>query len=65
MLIADGGGGYSGTTNWFDFDVKQMWATLENQETDGHWQRVAGWRRTHELAGTHLSRLRSYREGLI
>lgn len=65
MLIADGGGGYSGSTNWFNFDVAGMWRTLENQETDGHWQRVAGWRRTHELAGTHLSRLRSYREGLI
>ncbi|MGW4465650.1 hypothetical protein [Micromonospora sp. NPDC004704] len=65
MLIADVGGGYSGATNWFNFDVRGMWATLENQQTDGHWQRVAGWRRTHELAGTHLSRLRSYREGLI
>ncbi|MFI6760210.1 hypothetical protein ACIBF5_13840 [Micromonospora sp. NPDC050417] len=65
MLIADTGGDYSGSTNWFNYDVKQMWKTLENQETDGHWQRVAGWRRTHELAGTHLSRLRAYREGLI
>ncbi|RKR88547.1 hypothetical protein BDK92_2875 [Micromonospora pisi] len=65
MLIADAGGDYSGSTNWFNYDVKQMWKTLENQETDGHWQRVAGWRRTHELAGTHLSRLRAYREGLI
>ncbi|MFK3982890.1 hypothetical protein ACI2K4_21240 [Micromonospora sp. NPDC050397] len=65
MLIADSGGGYSGSTNWFNFEVDGMWRTLENQETDGHWQRVAGWRRTHELAGTHLSRLRSYREGLI
>ncbi|WP_329104425.1 hypothetical protein OG792_29655 [Micromonospora sp. NBC_01699] len=65
MLIADGGGGYSGTTNWYDYDVKQMWATLENQQTDGHWQHVTGWQRTHELAGTHMSRLRTYREGLI
>ncbi|MEV4630953.1 hypothetical protein AB0J90_32275 [Micromonospora sp. NPDC049523] len=65
MLIADGGGGYSGTTNWFQYDVKQMWATLENQQSDGYWQHVTGWQRTHELAGTHMSRLRSYREGLI
>jgi hypothetical protein len=65
MLIADGGGGPSGTTNWYGYDVRQMWATLANQETDGHWQHVSGWRRTHELAGTHLSRLRTYRDGLI
>lgn len=64
MLIADGGG-YSGTTNWYNYDVKQMWATLENQETDGYWRHVSGWRRTHELAETHLSRLRTYRDGLI
>ncbi|HEY0698612.1 MAG TPA: hypothetical protein VGD43_12480 [Micromonospora sp.] len=63
MLDAGGGGGYSGT-NWNAYDVKQMWALLEGQETDNHWKQVAGWRKTYELTSTHLYRLKEYRNNL-
>lgn len=64
MLDAGGGGGYAGTTNWYQYDTEAMWRMLENQQTDNHWRHAAGWRKTSELASRHMSRLRQYRDGL-
>lgn len=41
-----------------------MWACLQDQETQGHWKHVAGWRKVCDLAQTHLRRLQQYRSGL-
>jgi hypothetical protein len=63
MLDAGGGGGSAGT-NWNGYDVEQMWRLVSNQETDNHWRQVSGWDKINELTGTHLSRLREYRDSL-
>ncbi|BCL15640.1 hypothetical protein [Micromonospora sagamiensis] len=63
-MIEQGGGPTSGLTNWHNMDVATMWATLQDHQTDNHWRQVAGWRKTSELAQTHLSRLREYWRGL-
>lgn len=63
-MIDAGGGPTAGLTNWHNMDVATMWATLQDHQTDNHWRQVAGWRKTSELALTHLSRLREYRRGL-
>jgi hypothetical protein len=60
----DGGGGAYAGTNWTNHGVPLMWAMLAGQQTDAHWRHVAGWRRTAELAGRHVSRLRQYRDRL-
>lgn len=41
-----------------------MWACLQDQETQGHWKHVTGWRKVCDLAQAHLRRLRQYRSGL-
>lgn len=64
MLDGGGGGGYAGTTNWYQYDVEAMWRMLENQQTDNHWKHASGWRKTYELTLRHMSRLRLYRDGL-
>lgn len=64
MLDGGGGGGYAGTTNWYQYNAEQMWRMLENQQTDNHWKHASGWRKTYELTATHMSRLRQYRDGL-
>ena len=38
------GGGYGGT-DWNGHDVRHMWRMVENQQTDGHWRQVSGWRK--------------------
>ncbi|GLY25286.1 hypothetical protein Misp04_50170 [Micromonospora sp. NBRC 101691] len=63
-MIDPGGGPTTGLTNWHNMDVATMWATIQDHQTDNHWRQVAGWRKTSELAQTHLSRLREYRRGL-
>ncbi len=63
-MIEPGGGPTTGLTNWHNMDVATMWATIQDHQTDNHWRQVAGWRKTSELAQTHLSRLREYRRGL-
>ncbi|SCE81774.1 hypothetical protein GA0070618_1148 [Micromonospora echinospora] len=63
-MIDPGGGPTAGLTNWHNMDVATMWATIQDHQTDNHWRQVAGWRKTSELAQTHLSRLREYRRGL-
>ncbi|HEY3008145.1 MAG TPA: hypothetical protein VGJ63_08805 [Micromonosporaceae bacterium] len=63
MLDGGGGGGYAGT-NWSAHDVPYMWAMVAGQQTDAHWQHVAGWRRTAELAGQHTATLQAYRDRL-
>ncbi|SCL36045.1 hypothetical protein GA0074692_4250 [Micromonospora pallida] len=63
-MIEQGGGPTSGLTNWLNMDVATMWATIQDHQTDNHWRQVAGWRKTSELALTHLSRLKEYRRGL-
>ncbi|SDY00959.1 hypothetical protein SAMN05444365_101362 [Micromonospora pattaloongensis] len=64
MHIADGGGGYAGTTNWFEKQVPGMWALLENQETTNYYRNVAGWKKACELTSQHLWRLEEYRDNL-
>ncbi|WDZ86817.1 hypothetical protein [Micromonospora cathayae] len=54
----------SSLTNWNNMNVVTMWATIQDQRTDNHWRQVTGWRKTSELALTHLSRLKEYRRGL-
>ncbi|RIV39523.1 hypothetical protein D2L64_09070 [Micromonospora radicis] len=44
--------------------VTDMWACLQDHQTDQHWRHVAGWRKVCDLAGQHLTRLRTYRAGL-
>ncbi|WP_460845223.1 hypothetical protein [Phytohabitans suffuscus] len=51
-------------TSWFERDLPAMWRTLENQQTDGHWRLVAGWRKASELTALHLRRLEQYRANL-
>ncbi|HEX2772208.1 MAG TPA: hypothetical protein VHN18_07220, partial [Micromonosporaceae bacterium] len=63
-MLDSGGGGYSGTTNWYAYDVPSMWALLESQDTTDHWTHVSGWRKTFELTSMHLSRLKEYRDKL-
>ncbi len=63
MHDAGGGGGYGGT-NWFAYDVRSMWIIISNQETDSHWELVSGWRRSYELTGEHLTRMKTYRQNL-
>ncbi|WBB77492.1 hypothetical protein O7606_14475 [Micromonospora sp. WMMD882] len=62
--MIDPGTPTSSLTNWNNMNVVTMWATLQDQRTDNHWRQVAGWRKTSELALTHLSRLQEYRRGL-
>lgn len=64
MLDAGGGGGYSGSTNWYNFNTPNMWSTLANQDTEPYWEQVSAWKKTSELSLTHLSRLKQYRDGL-
>ena len=54
MLIADGGGGYGGT-DWMSKDVRFMWSTIANQETDPHFDVVGGWRKTAAAHRTSAS----------
>lgn len=63
MLIADGGGGYGGT-DWMSKDVRFMWSTIANQETDPHFDVVGGWRKTADLTLAHLGQVRMYRDNL-
>ncbi|SCG61771.1 hypothetical protein GA0070623_2874 [Micromonospora rifamycinica] len=63
-MIERGGGRTSGLTDWHLMDVLSMWACLQDQETQGHWKHVAGWRKVCDLAQTHLRRLQQYRSGL-
>jgi hypothetical protein len=63
MLIADGGAGYSGT-NWMSTDVRFMWSTIANQETDPHFDVVEGWRKTADLTLAHLGQVQMYRDNL-
>jgi hypothetical protein len=62
-MLDGGGGGYAGT-DWTARDVPYMWAMLASQQTDAHWQHVAGWRRTAELASQHIATLQAYRDRL-
>ncbi|MFB9235197.1 hypothetical protein ACFFWC_06540 [Plantactinospora siamensis] len=59
-----GGGGHPGITDWAGWDVPGMWRMLADQDTGAQWRQVAGWRKTYELAGVHLTRLRGYRDRL-
>jgi hypothetical protein len=63
MLIADGGGGYGGT-DWMSKDVRFMWSTIANQETDPHFDVVGGWRKTADLTLAHLGQVQKYRDNL-
>ncbi|PZF92706.1 hypothetical protein C1I93_19080 [Micromonospora endophytica] len=45
-------------------NVADMWACLQDHQADHHWRHVAGWRKICDLAGQHLTRLRTYRDGL-
>ncbi|WP_199510571.1 hypothetical protein [Nucisporomicrobium flavum] len=63
MLIADGGGGYGGT-DWNSKDVRYMWQAIADQETDKHFDVVAGWRQTADLTITHLGQVQMYRDNL-
>ncbi|PRY28338.1 hypothetical protein [Pseudosporangium ferrugineum] len=63
MLIADGGGGYGGT-DWNSTDVRYMWSAIADQETDKHYDVVAGWRQTADLTLTHLGQVQMYRDNL-
>ncbi len=63
MHDVGGGGGYGGT-NWFAYDVRSMWSVISGQEADSHWDLVAGWRRSYELTGEHLGRMKTYRQNL-
>ncbi|WUW37622.1 hypothetical protein OG271_16025 [Micromonospora rifamycinica] len=63
-MIERGGGRTSGLTDWHLMDVLSMWACLQDQETQGHWKHVAGWRKVCDLAQTHLRRLQQYRSSL-
>lgn len=59
-----GVGGTGALTDWRHMDVNSMWAVIGDHDTEAHWRQVSGWRRTSELASSHLSRLREYRAGL-
>jgi hypothetical protein len=63
MLVADGGGGYGGTS-WYDKDVPAMWDAIADQQTEPHWEVLRGWKRTAELTDTHMSRVMRYRTDL-
>ncbi|MEV4830224.1 hypothetical protein AB0K25_18105 [Micromonospora sp. NPDC049257] len=63
-MIERGSGRTSGLTDWQLMDVLSMWACLQDQETQGHWKHVAGWRKVCDLAQAHLRRLQQYRSGL-
>jgi hypothetical protein len=63
MLVADGGGGYGGT-NWMTFDVAQMWAAIQNQDTAAHYEMLSGWQKSCELMIEHLGQVQNYRENL-
>ncbi|MEE6259622.1 hypothetical protein [Plantactinospora sonchi] len=64
MLDAGGGGGYAGSTNWYGFNTREMWARLANQDTEPYWKQVSAWKKTADLSSMHLSRLKQYRDGL-
>src|SRR3954453_7497161 len=65
MRPADGAGFYQGTDFW-NWDVEQMWAAVDRHEpTDEHWYLQSSWRATHELILTHKYRVEEYREKLI
>ncbi|GGM62706.1 hypothetical protein GCM10011608_54850 [Micromonospora sonchi] len=59
-----GVGPRGGLTDWYLMNVADMWACLQDHQTDHHWRHVAGWRKVCDLAGQHLDRLRTYRDGL-
>ncbi|GIJ25953.1 hypothetical protein Vqi01_11150 [Micromonospora qiuiae] len=59
-----GVGRSGGLTDWYLMNVADMWACLQDHQTDHHWRHVAGWRKVCDLAGQHLDRLRTYRDGL-
>ncbi|GIJ77344.1 hypothetical protein SAMN05443287_105228 [Micromonospora phaseoli] len=59
-----GVGRSGGLTDWYLMNVVDMWACLQDHDTDNHWRHVAGWRKVCDLAGQHLGRLRTYRESL-
>ncbi|GAA3336115.1 hypothetical protein GCM10020358_07050 [Amorphoplanes nipponensis] len=63
MLIADGGGGYGGT-HWTSKEVPAMWAAIANQDTEAHFEVVAGWRKTADLTLAHLAQVQVYRDNL-
>ena len=63
MLIADGGGGYGGT-HWMSKEVPAMWAAIANQQTEPHFEVVAGWRKTADLTLAHLAQVQVYRDNL-
>ncbi|UQU65613.1 hypothetical protein COUCH_04615 [Couchioplanes caeruleus] len=63
MLIADGGGGYGGT-DWNSRTVREMWLAIADQDTDKHFDVVAGWRQTADLTITHLGQVQMYRDNL-
>jgi hypothetical protein len=62
MLITDDGG-YAGT-DWRTKDVRFMWSTIANHDTDAHFDVVQGWSRTADLTLAHLGQVRKYRENL-
>nr|WP_081476020.1 hypothetical protein [Micromonospora maris] len=59
-----GVGRSGGLTNWYLMNVADMWACVQDHQTEQHWRHVAGWRKVCDLAGQHLTRLRAYRDGL-
>lgn len=59
-----GVGRSGGLTDWYLMNVGDMWACLQDHQTDQHWRHVAGWRKVCDLASEHLTRLRTYRNGL-
>ncbi|MEO3743843.1 hypothetical protein [Plantactinospora sp. B5E13] len=63
-MLDAGGGGYAGSTNWYDFNTFEMWSRLANQDTAPYWDQVSAWKKTADLSLMHLSRLKQYRDGL-
>ncbi|GAA0383377.1 hypothetical protein GCM10009541_27540 [Micromonospora gifhornensis] len=59
-----GVGRSGGLTNWYLMNVADMWACVQDHQTEQHWRHVAGWRKVCDLAGQHLTRLKAYRDGL-
>ncbi|WSG06478.1 hypothetical protein OIE53_18250 [Micromonospora sp. NBC_01739] len=59
-----GVGRSGGLTDWYLMNVADMWACVQDHQTEQHWRHVAGWRKVCDLAGQHLTRLKAYREGL-
>ena len=59
-----GVGRSGGLTDWYLMNVADMWACVQDHQTEQHWRHVAGWRKICELAGQHLTRLRAYRDSL-